>query len=360
MFIQELSITQLRNLKSILIHPDIHINFIVGKNGSGKTSLLEAIYFLTHARSFRTHKPNKLISHEEKSATVFARVKTCGQGVNKLGIQREQGKTTIKINGELVKSTAQIAQHLPVKIINQDVHNLIQEGPTERRSFVDWGVFHVEHRYAEHWRRFRSVVTQRNAALRQKLSPAEIAVWNEPLIQSAETISHLRAAYLEQFIPLAQERIRSRVGFENFQLFWQQGWSKELSFRQALEQSFRKDREQGFTGVGPHKADLRIYLAKELAKDQVSRGQQKWMAMELSFLQLELLANVKGEGAAVVLIDDLAAEFDEHYQERILRSLRALKLQSFITLIDKDYSNRYLTAQDKMFHVEHGAVKQLL
>ena len=346
-----LKITQFRNLSYLHLNPH-RFNFIIGQNGSGKTSILEAIYYLTHGRSFRTHKLNKLIQQGNTSTVVFAELD--GSQTQKLGAQRLPGKTQIKLNGNIVRNSSELAYLFPVKIINQDIHDLIQANPNIRRSFVDWGVFHVEPQYAEIWKQYRSSLSQRNAALRNRASSREIQVWDRPLAEAGEMINEYRRSYLASFEKVVVKRIQLRKEFKEFYWKWHSGWEGGGLLIEALDATLAKDRERGFTQVGPHKAELTFYLGDELLRDKVSRGQQKWIAMELTLSQLELLAERKL--AACVLVDDLASEFDSDFESNILDRLRQLQFQTFVTLIEKDFREAWIQDSDQLFHVEHGSI----
>jgi len=150
MYLTQLDIRQVRNLHEVNISPGKRCNYIFGDNASGKTSVLEAIYLLSVARSFRTTHIKHVISYEQPSLQVFARIqKDDNQEQAALGLERTNQKTRIRINGKDVKQVSELSSLLPVQIINPDVHKLLEQGPKYRRQFIDWGVFHVEHGFLE-------------------------------------------------------------------------------------------------------------------------------------------------------------------------------------------------------------------
>ena len=200
MKIELLKINHFRNIKSAILTDLLRLNVIIGNNGSGKTSILEAIYFLGLARSFRTVHSHKLIQHHQASFILFTRIQTEDR-VIQIGVEKTQANTTIRVNGENIKNSSQLAKNLPVQIINTNVHELIEEGPIYRRKFIEWGVFHVEHRYSDLSLRLRHLLKQRNFGLRKHLPRSELKHWDKELVSIATEIHAYREQY---FVSLMQ------------------------------------------------------------------------------------------------------------------------------------------------------------
>ena len=147
MFLSKLDIHQVRNLHAVQLSCHPQANIIFGANGSGKTSVLEAIHLLGMARSFRGNSVRSLITHKESACVVFGQVSLPGQhsvGVP-IGVQRNlAGEAQLKVGGKSVRSVAELVQHLPIQVINADSFQLLMGAPGARRQYIDWGVFHVE------------------------------------------------------------------------------------------------------------------------------------------------------------------------------------------------------------------------
>ena len=182
--LSRLQINQVRNLKSVRLEDLQRTNVFFGHNGSGKTSVLEAIHLLGMARSFRG-SIKSLVTHGEDHCTVFGALVP---GNTTLGVQRGvSGEVKIKVAGSAVRTVAELVEYLPLQTINADSFQLLMGAPGSRRQFLDWGVFHVEHRFFEQWQRFQRGIKQRNKLLRRvKMANEELSVWTRELAQSGE------------------------------------------------------------------------------------------------------------------------------------------------------------------------------
>jgi len=221
---------------------------------------------------------------------------------------------------------------LPVQVIDPEVHKLIEDGPVYRRRFLDWGVFHVEHSFLLHWRRYRQVLKQRNAALRTGQSRELISLWDEDLTRSGEAIDAARRRYLEGLRAEAAALVRGMLD-RSLELGYQRGWGSGMTLREALEAGLPLDCERGTTGVGPHRADLRVKVDGQLAKDHVSRGQQKLLAAALLIAQIKLFPT-QSHGQPSLLLDDPSAELDTLSLAKLLEHLAGGAQQLVVTTLN--------------------------
>lgn len=334
---------------------DSRYNLIVGANASGKTSLLEALYFLGRGRSFRTRRLDRVI---QQGAPDFLAV---GRVVNPpvtttLGLRGTRGSTEIRVAGASAGSAAELAVHFPPQVIDPDVHKLLEEGPTRRRRFLDWGVFHVEPFFMDAWQRYHRALRQRTAALRAEpgISSGSLSAWTAELATAGELLAERRAAYLELLSPfladIGQHLLQAKV-----ELAYHRGWTADLSFAQALEEGLDRDRRHGLTHVGPHRADIGVRVAGVAAKERVSRGQQKLLAAGLILAQVALQETYT-PGRTALLLDDPAAELDPDNLERFVAVVRTLPVQLFVTSLRQDLPG--FGVPGAMFHVEHGVFSQ--
>ncbi|MCF6337711.1 MAG: DNA replication/repair protein RecF [Gammaproteobacteria bacterium] len=353
MAIRSLEIQHFRNLKDIHIKPLPGLNYIIGPNGSGKSSLLEAIHCLGRGKSFRTHKTNRLICEGCSSFTVLGHVLQHGRQFM-VGMQRERGKSTIKLSGRLIARSSELTQALPVAVLEPGLHRLIEEGPEYRRKFLDWGVFHVEHGFHQIWNNYRRVLAQRNAALRAGGPKATIINWDQELVQTANQLNQARQHYLKNLMVYVSIYSQKFSDLAEVQITYQQGWREGESYTDYLVAQYTSDKERGFTQFGPHRADLRIRIQGVDAREYLSRGQQKVLVALLVLAQCEQMR--MQDTSVVVLVDDLPSELDRDKRRVLMQSLTETGAQIFLT--GTDLSLFPLDgAEHGMFHVEQGRIQ---
>ena len=359
MSIKTLSIYTFRNLTEVHLVLSPFFNLIVGENGAGKSSILEAVYFLSHGRSFRGHVLEALIQFNQQKTILQALINTGTGNEVSLGVMRsllEEGQ--IKIGGELCRSAAELTTLLPVQLLNADSFDLLNGGPAFRRQWMDWGLFHVEQSYGDLWRQYNRVLKQRNAALKKE-SGAVVRCWDEELAQMGEKMALQRAYYIEQIMPLCNG-IFGRFCDFSFCFKYDRGWDVNLSLLEALQSGLSREQHLGYTSAGPHRADLRLTIEDKPVQTILSRGQQKWLIYSLKLAQGHLLKKQTSK-SCVYLLDDVPAEWDDQRQKTLIAILQDMASQVLITGIDLSYLEK-LTADlpTKMFHVEHGVVTDRL
>lgn len=355
-----LEIRDFRNLVAVTLAPSPRLNLIVGENASGKTSFLEACYFLGHGRSFRTRHSEKLIREGAEHCRVVASLaaeKNIAQTV--AGIEKWRTEMRARLGGEPVRSLSALAARLPMLVVNPDSHHLLDAGPQYRRRFMDWGVFHVEPRYLGAWQRYRQVLRQRNAALRARQSPNAIAAWDPELVDTAERVHDLRTAYLQGFGHVAGATAERLLAPGAVEFQYLPGWPQKMSLAEALKTGLERDRIQGYTHYGPHRADLLITWDHHPAVERVSRGQQKQLAIALLLAQGTHFTEVTGRSCCY-LVDDLAAELDQGHRDRVMAELAQIGAQVLVTAIDGAMLSTAGWSDHRMFHVEHGAIREVV
>ena len=349
MSLVQLTVEDLRCLQRAELALDPQRNLIWGSNGSGKTSLLEAIFLLGRGRSFRTRNSERLIRHDQPRLTVFGRTDTMPPQA--IGVQVAKGGGTIaRINGAAAGSLTELSQSFPVQVIDPGVHKLVEEGGFRRRRWMDWAVFHVEHGFADVWVRYTRAVKQRNAALRHQ--PAQAAAWDPEVARLGELIAEARRGMLDQMQAAWQESVLALSGLE-VDLHYSRGWSQDIPLSQALVEARARDHARGLTHSGPHRADVLVRLKGRPAREVLSRGQQKLVAIAMTLAQIRLLQE-RTATTPTLLLDDPAAELDSPHLLRFIDEVSRLKCQLIITSLHAE--SDLFGMPEKVFHVEQGGV----
>jgi DNA replication and repair protein RecF len=345
----ELVVGDLRCLQRAELTLDSQRNLIWGSNGSGKTSLLEAVFLLGRGRSFRTRNSERLIRNGQTRLNVFGR--TEGVLPNGIGVQvAKGGGTTARVNGATAASLTELSQAFPVQVIDPGVHKLVEEGGFRRRRWMDWAVFHVEPGFAETWVRYTRAIKQRNAALRH--DGAQAAAWDPEVVRLGELIGDARKRMLEQLEPFWQQSNEALGGLD-VELHYSRGWAQDVTLAQALTDARSRDRAKGVTHAGPHRADVLVRLNRRPARDVLSRGQQKLAAIAMTLAQIQLLRQQTAL-TPTLLLDDPAAELDGPHLQRFIEQVSRLECQLVFTSLQPHFD--LFGQAERVFHVEQGKV----
>ncbi len=352
--ISRLQIENLRNIARAELEPARQLNLIHGANASGKTTLLESIYLLSRARSFRTARAEEAIRKEASFLRVVAHLEA-GDQRHVAGIERQQRNIKVRLDGSDLRSMAEMTRLLPVIEITPTSHDLLERGPGVRRRFVDWGVFHVEHHYGEWWRRFNRALQQRNALLKSGNDRKGELVWRRELAQAAIPVHQSRRAFVAQLQAVAAGYFVTLCGDLSISLEYAPGWDDVRELTEILEQQQERDTRFGFTHQGPHRADLKVMADGHPIMQIASRGQQKAVVFALKLSLVDLFHRHTGQ-SAILLIDDLPSELDSERRELVLKALLHLDAQLFVSAIDPGQIPLPPGIDSAMFHVKHGQV----
>jgi DNA replication and repair protein RecF len=352
MALRSLSVTGLRCFEQVDLEAAPGLNLVTGKNASGKTSLLEAIFLLGRGRSFRAANRDALIREGAMALRVVSRL---ADG-RVLGIEVSAGDWTARAGGEPISQLAELAALLPVQLLDPEVHRLVQEGPGERRRYLDWATFHVKPGFLEAWRTYQRALRQRNAALKARAPDSALEPWERMLAASGTELDRLRSEMVEELRAPVQAAARRLLDAE-LELAYRVGHPSGESLADVLRASRERDRRAGMTQAGPHRADLAISVDEHKARGWVSRGQQKLVAAAMVLGQAALLGE-QWAGRGVLLVDDPAAELDRERCERLLALVRELPFQVFLTALDA--GNLPGLEPDRTFHVEQGGLRPVV
>ena len=358
MLIRRLRAASLRRFAEVELEPGPRFNLLVGDNGSGKTSLLEAIHLMAHGRSFRGRVRDGLIRQGDPALEVFLEWEDGGPRWHRGGLRHAGGSWEARIDGQAIGHLGELCRALAVVTFEPGSHALVDGGSEVRRRYLDWGLFHVEHGFLDQWRRHARALKQRNSLLRSGRSDAQLDAWEHELALAGEALHRVRAGYVAQLAPFFQQaigRLLPAAGGARLELL--PGWRQhELALGDALLLARERDLALGHTSVGPHRADLRLQLDGLPGREGLSRGQAKLTALALLLAQAAHLAAHEGRWP-VLQLDDLPSELDRQHQRRLLELLAGTGAQVFVTGTESPAALAAMGLDPHVFHVEHGALR---
>ena len=357
LWLDEIHIENFRCLERVEITDLARINVLSGANGAGKTSVLEAISLLSLGNSFQATRAGALIRHQTERLVVRGRVRR--NQVATIAVGKDRKDTTVKRNGEVVKSASSLTQQHPLVVITPDVLELVRGGPVQRRRLVDRAMFHVEQGFLHHYRTFHRAMTQRLALLRAP-SPnsTELDFWEQQIDELARAIDAGRVKTVER-ISSALARRGWPEQLPSVEIRYRRGWPDGASLRDRLREGRASDARTARMNLGPHRSELDIRGGDTAARHHFSRGQARIVATALMLAQWDFMAEHMRCGPWL-LVDDLGAELASDNRAWLCGKLTEIPAQIFITVTDPELLAPYLPASDTAwFHVEHGTVRLL-
>jgi len=353
----QLHVRNLRCIESAELNLRPGVNVLVGENGAGKTSLLEAAYLMGYGRSFRGRVHDGLIRTGQEALEIFITWQTRSGRQQRAGLRHAGQHWEGLLDGQAVISLGKLCAAVKVTTFEPGSHALISGGGDARRKFLDWGLFHVEQAFPPLWRRYTRTLKQRNFLLKQGSASAQLDPWDVQLAELGTWLDQYRQRYVERLqeaLPAIVNRLAPSLGAPL--LHYSSGWRREeLPLADALLLARERDGNNGFTSVGPHRGDWRVGFSNVKEGESLSRGQTKLTALCCLLAQAaDLAAQHEGEWP-VILLDDLASELDHNHRNRVLEYLRAGQAQ---VLVSGTEIPDGLNHGASVFHVEHGRVKK--
>ena len=342
-----------RPFAALSLDPHPRRNLILGPNAAGKTSLLEAIYTLGRGHSFRGSAA-EVAGAAGPHWQLAAEGALTGDTAGRINVRWAEDTRRIVLDG--APATLQdLIRRLPVQILEPESHRLVEDGPVNRRRYLDWGVFHVEHRFFPAWRRYHRALRQRNSALRTGAASSEVEAWSPELAAAGSELHELRERHLQALKSGFETQVAGLMSEGPWAVELVRGWPEGVALEQALAESYSRDSRAGATLCGPHRAELLLRLQDVPARHRISRGQQKLAVAALLLAQAKLIAQATGF-APVVLADDVNAELGAEFQDALARALADYPGQVFATAIEPPVSTPW-RENLSVFHVEHGSIK---
>ena len=352
MQINRLEIAGLRNISSGLVLPGGSGNLIYGANGAGKTTVLESIYLLGNAKSFRGGSGQSLVNETSSGLKISAKVLQPDQSFVDFQFSRHGAEKKISVSNSSVPNRSTLVRLLPTMFFGHESVSAQVTSPEARRTFFDWLLFHVEPTFLPVYSHYANLFKQLKASLRGRQRSGEI--WNAHLGEAGERFNRLRKGVFEELKLAYQLELESFPGLPGVELVYRCGWGVEYKLGEWLAQRYQDHLRLGYCTVGPHRADFQFRSERGEVKAWASRGQLK------AYYGIYFLAVLKyflkhSQSRPLVLVDDLWAELDSDLANQILLKIMGCHCQVFLTSIGP---REELVAQYDMstFHVEHGSI----
>ena len=300
-------------------------NLILGKNGAGKSSFLEAIFFILSKKSFRTSSLNAMINFESSFFKVDAILDE-----EKFSLIKDLSSSIEFKEGNYKNS------FLPL-ILNNFSLNLLEAPKENRRSFLDYLMFHVEQDYKTNHLKFKKALAQRNRALK-KSSSSELKSWTKVFIELSQKLTKMKLDFIDSFLKSFPAFIdysslpkTLQEKFKSISITYDKGWKDNLL--EELRESFIKDQARGFTSLGPQTSDLSVKINKQDSGNILSRGEQKLLILLIYLFFVKAFNNLR-PNKTIFLLDDLPSELDEKNLDLALNLLQDADCQLFITSLE--------------------------
>ena len=322
MYLKQLSLLNYKNISDKSFDFDEKINCFVGKNGKGKTNILDAIFHLSYGKSYFNPLAVQNIKHEEEffliDGTFFKNEKE-----EKVACSLKRGqKKVLKRNNKIYDKLSDHVGFIPLVIISPSDTNLISEGSDVRRKFIDSVISILDNSYLNELIQYNKLIAQRNAllkyfALNQSFDNETLGIYNEQIIPLGSNIFEKRKQFLENFIPIFQKYYQLITeNAENVQLVYSSSLFED-TFEELLSKNINKDKALQYTSVGIHKDDLSFEIDNYPIKKFGSQGQQKSFLIALKLAQFDFIKQQSGV-LPILLFDDIFDKLDESRVQKIV------------------------------------------
>ena len=322
MDLKKLSIFNYKNFAEANFDFDEKINCFVGKNGIGKTNVLDAIYHLAIGKSYFNPLAIQNIKHNEEFFVIdgiFEKQERLEQIVCSL---KKGNKKILKRNGKVYEKFSDHIGFIPLVIISPADNDLIVEGSETRRKFIDTVISQLDANYLMQLIQYQKIISQRNAllkyfALNQVFETETLHIYNEQLNVFGQNIFEKRKGFLEEFVPIFNKHHQNITNSEETVQIKYESHLFEKNLKILLEENINKDRILHYTSVGIHKDDLLFEIDNYPIKKFGSQGQQKSFLIALKLAQFEFVKKQSGE-KPILLFDDIFDKLDEFRVQKIV------------------------------------------
>lgn len=365
MHIDGLKLINYRNYNDLLVDFNKNINLIVGKNGQGKTNIVESLSLMALGRSFRTSKDKELIKFGEENLYCACRFRKSNIE-KKIEVVVTKDKKGIKVNGFSINSIHELLGNLNIVVFSPEDLKLVKDGPKEKRGFIDKEISQIKPRYYNLLTRYNKSINQRNTLLKSHYVDKNLlSVYDESLAEYGSEIYLIRKHFIENISEIADSLHKKLTdGVEELKISYKNQIGEIGDDREVLKKNIvdrlSENRDSDIfnknTRFGPHRDDLSILINGVDVRIYGSQGQQKTASISLKLSEIELIKKEIGE-YPVLILDDVFSELDQNRQRLIVERLE--DIQMFITSADPLHKNILKNSNYTLFNIEAGNVKSI-
>ena len=360
MRIESFTAENFRNLPHVSFEPHPRFNVFEGKNGQGKTNLLEAIYLIAHFKSFRESASADLIRFSHERASLVSRV-THREITREIAIQIEAKGRRIRLDGKAPERLSSALGHVAVVFFGPDDLALTKGGPKHRRSFLDRAIVNLWPGYFDEAKRYAQALRNRNKLLKQEaVDPGMMEAFDAQFTSAAARVIWRRQSFVHTFGPvfvqtLSQVSDGELEGVLTYSANKLEGDEASIlaGFSEELSRKRRRDLQLGYTSAGPHAHDLECALNGHPLRRVASQGQHRAFVLALRIAQMQQIREEKGYDP-ILLLDDVSSELDEARNRQLMQTLHDAAGQVFITTTDKGWIQ--VGEQVQHYRVHDGAI----
>ncbi len=368
MHIEDISVVNFKNINEVNVGFSPKLNCFIGKNGAGKTNLLDAVYYLSFCKSFFNSIDQLNINHDESFFMLSGKYKRF-DSVETISVGLKKGqKKQFKRNANVYKKLVEHIGLLPLVMITPSDVNLILGGSEERRKFMDGVISQYNQSYLNDLLKYNRALLQRNNLLKKFASNGNfdlelLSIWDMQLVEYGNRIHKHRTEFVEKLIPVFQHYY-SFISQENEKVsLVHQSSLYEKSFDDLLKESLQKDRAVQYTTQGIHKDDLIYYIGDYPIKKMGSQGQKKTYLVALKLAQFDFVKEISGL-KPILLLDDIFDKLDLHRVEQIVKVVAGEQFgQIFLTDTNREHLDsiiRKMHVDFRIFNVDEGKVELIL
>lgn len=365
MWLKRISILNYKNLEQVDLAFSRKMNCIIGRNGMGKTNLMDAVYYLSFCKSATNPIDSQNICHDQDFFVVQGFYETDDGDPEEVycGLKRRQKKQFKRNKKEYTRLSDHIGL-IPLVMVSPADSLLIAGGSEERRRFMDVVISQFDREYLDALIRYNKALLQRNTLLKAEVEPEEelMSVWEEAMAASGEVVYRKRREFIDEFIPVFQSYYSYiSQGREQVSLAYE-SHAAEGNLLELLAASRQRDRIMGYSLKGVHKDDLIMQLGDFPIKREGSQGQNKTYLIALKLAQFEFLKRTGSHTTPIVLLDDIFDKLDASRVEQIVKLVAGDSFgQIFITDTNRDHLDKILKKIEgdyKLFEVDNGMVNE--